>query len=173
MERITLEQAARATGGTAYGMAEINSISIDTRKVQPGDLFICIRGERFDGHAFAQQAADNGAIALMTDHLLDVSLPQVVVENTGKAMLELAHWYRRQFTLPVVGLTGSVGKTTTKEFVALVMSAKYKTLKTEDNYNNEIGLPLTILRYQDEEVMVLEMGMNLSLIHISEPTRPL
>lgn len=161
MERITLEQAAHATGGTAYGMAEINSISIDTRKVQPGDLFICIRGERFDGHAFAQQAADNGAIALMTDHLLDVSLPQVVVENTGKAMLELAHWYRRQFTLPVVGLTGSVGKTTTKEFVALVVSAKYKTLKTEGNLNNEIGVPQMLYRLDDStQAAVIEMGMN-------------
>ncbi len=141
MEKITLKEIAYALGADAVGEAVITDICIDTRKITKGCLFICIRGERFDAHSFAAEAKEKGAAALMVDHKLDIDLPQVIVGETSAAMLLLSNWYRRKFVLPVVGLTGSVGKTTTKEFIALVLGAKYKTLKTQGNLNNEIGIP--------------------------------
>ena len=96
------------------------------------------------------------------DHPVDADVPQLVVTDTGKALLQLAGWYRRRFQLPVVGLTGSVGKTTTKEFIALVLGAKYNTLKTQGNLNNEIGVPQMLFRLEDSHTAaVIEMGMNL------------
>lgn len=161
MEKITLKEIAYALGAKAVGEADITNVCIDTRKITQGCLFICIRGERFDAHNFANEAKEKGAAALMVDHQLDVDLPQVIVKDTSEAMLALSNWYRRKFVLPVVGLTGSVGKTTTKEFIALVLGAKYKTLKTQGNLNNEIGVPQMLFRldYQTEAA-VIEMGMN-------------
>lgn len=161
MEKITLKEIAYALGADAVGEAVITDICIDTRKITKGCLFICIRGERFDAHSFAAEAKEKGAAALMVDHKLDIDLPQVIVGETSAAMLLLSNWYRRKFVLPVVGLTGSVGKTTTKEFIALVLGAKYKTLKTQGNLNNEIGVPQMLFRldYQTEAA-VIEMGMN-------------
>lgn len=161
MEKITLKEIAYALGADAFGEADITDICIDTRKITKGCLFICIRGERFDAHSFAAEAKEKGAAALMVDHKLDIDLPQVIVDETSSAMLSLSNWYRRKFVLPVVGLTGSVGKTTTKEFIALVLGAKYKTLKTQGNLNNEIGVPQMLFRldYQTEAA-VIEMGMN-------------
>lgn len=161
MERISLDKAAQAVGGRAVGNAVFTDVSIDTRTVKPQDLFICIKGERFDAHAFAAQAAEKGAVALMVDHLLDSKLPQLVVQDTRAAMLALAQWYRGKFDIPVVGLTGSVGKTTTKEFVSLVLGAAYHTLKTQGNLNNEIGVPRTLFRLDHSvQAAVIEMGMN-------------
>lgn len=161
MDKFTLKEAAAALGKTANGDAVISEISTDTRKITPGSLFICLKGERFDAHDFAPKAAELGAAALMVEHPVDVDLPCIVVENTGKAMLELSAWYRRKFSIPVVGLTGSVGKTTTKEFIALVLGAKYKTLKTQGNLNNEIGVPQMLFKMDSEtEAAVIEMGMN-------------
>ncbi len=161
MEKITLKEIAYALGAKAVGEADITEICIDTRKITKGCLFICIRGERFDAHNFADEAKEKGVAALMVDHQLDVDIPQVIVDDTSAAMLSLSNWYRRKFVLPVVGLTGSVGKTTTKEFIALVLGAKYKTLKTQGNLNNEIGVPQMLFRldYQTEAA-VIEMGMN-------------
>lgn len=161
MEKITLKEIAYALGADAVGEADITDVCIDTRKITKGCLFICIRGERFDAHSFAAEAKEKGAAALMVDHKLDIDLPQVIVGETSAAMLSLSNWYRRKFVLPVVGLTGSVGKTTTKEFIALVLDAKYKTLKTQGNLNNEIGVPQMLFRldYQTEAA-VIEMGMN-------------
>ncbi len=161
MEKITLNEIAYALGAEVVGNADITDICIDTRKITEGCLFICIRGERFDAHSFAAEAAENGASALMVDHRLDVDIPQVIVDDTSTAMLRLSNWYRRKFVLPVVGLTGSVGKTTTKEFIALVLGAKYKTLKTLGNLNNEIGVPQMLFRLDYSiEAAVIEMGMN-------------
>ena len=137
-------------------------------KKKPGSLFVCLRGERFDGHSFASQAAQLGAAALLVDHPVDADVPQLVVTDTGKALLQLAGWYRRRFQLSVVGLTGSVGKTTTKEFIALVLGAKYNTLKTQGNLNNEIGVPQMLFRLEDSHTAaVIEMGMN----HFGEISR--
>lgn len=161
MDKFTLKEAAAALGKTANGDAVISEISTDTRKITPGSLFICLKGEKFDAHDFAPKAAELGAAALMVEHPVDVDLPCIIVENTGKAMLELSAWYRRKFSIPVVGLTGSVGKTTTKEFIALVLGAKYKTLKTQGNLNNEIGVPQMLFKMDSEtEAAVIEMGMN-------------
>lgn len=161
MDKFTLKEAAAALGKTANGDAVISEISTDTRKITPGSLFICLKGERFDAHDFAPKAAELGAAALIVEHPVDVDLPCIIVENTGKAMLELSAWYRSKFSIPVVGLTGSVGKTTTKEFIALVLSAKYKTLKTQGNLNNEIGVPQMLFKMDSEtEAAVIEMGMN-------------
>lgn len=161
MEKITLNEIAYALGADAVGEADITDICIDTRRITKGCLFICIRGERFDAHNFASEAKEKGAAALMVDHKLDIDLPQVIVGETSAAMLALSNYYRRKFVLPVVGLTGSVGKTTTKEFIALVLAAKYKTLKTQGNLNNEIGVPQMLFRLDNQtEAAVIEMGMN-------------
>lgn len=169
MKAFTLQEAAAALGlPQMQAQATLADVCTDTRKIQPGSLFVCLRGERFDGHSFASQAAQLGAAALLVDHPVDADVPQLVVTDTGKAMLQLAGWYRRQFQLPVVGLTGSVGKTTTKEFIALVLGAKYNTLKTQGNLNNEIGVPQMLFRLEDSHTAaVIEMGMN----HFGEISR--
>lgn len=169
MKAFTLQEAAAALGlPQMQAQATLADVCTDTRKIQPGSLFVCLRGERFDGHSFASQAAQLGAAALLVDHPVDADVPQLVVTDTGKALLQLAGWYRRRFRLPVVGLTGSVGKTTTKEFIALVLSAKYNTLKTQGNLNNEIGVPQMLFRLEDSHTAaVIEMGMN----HFGEISR--
>lgn len=169
MKAFTLQEAAAALGLPQMQVqATLADVCTDTRKIQPGSLFVCLRGERFDGHSFASQAAQLGAAALLADHPVDADVPQLVVTDTGKALLQLAGWYRRRFQLPVVGLTGSVGKTTTKEFIALVLGAKYNTLKTQGNLNNEIGVPQMLFRLEDSHTAaVIEMGMN----HFGEISR--
>lgn len=169
MKAFTLQEAAAALGlPQMQAQAILADVCTDTRKIQPGSLFVCLRGERFDGHSFASQAAQLGAAALLVDHPVDADVPQLVVTDTGKALLQLAGWYRRRFQLPVVGLTGSVGKTTTKEFIALVLGAKYNTLKTQGNLNNEIGVPQMLFRLEDSHTAaVIEMGMN----HFGEISR--
>ena len=142
---------------------KITSFSNDTRTLEKGALYIPIIGEVFDGHTFINNAYENGAIATFSSNRKD-NYPQdlivIYVEDTRKALQDLAHYKRINQQVKVVGITGSVGKTSTKDMIASVVSTKYKTLKTIGNYNNDIGLPLTILRLQEEEVMVLEMGMN-------------
>lgn len=169
MKAFTLQEAAAALGlPQMQAQATLADVCTDTRKIQPGSLFVCLRGERFDGHSFASQAAKLGVAALLVDHPVDADVPQLVVTDTGKALLQLAGWYRRRFQLPVVGLTGSVGKTTTKEFIALVLGAKYNTLKTQGNLNNEIGVPQMLFRLEDSHTAaVIEMGMN----HFGEISR--
>ena len=169
MKAFTLQEAAAALGlPQMQAQATLADVCTDTRKIQPGSLFVCLRGDRFDGHSFASQAAQLGAAALLVDHPVDADVPQLVVTDTGKALLQLAGWYRRRFQLPVVGLTGSVGKTTTKEFIALVLGAKYNTLKTQGNLNNEIGVPQMLFRLEDSHTAaVIEMGMN----HFGEISR--
>lgn len=169
MKAFTLQEAAAALGlPQMQAQATLADVCTDTRKIQPGSLFVCLRGERFDGHTFAPQAAQLGAAALLVDHPVDADVPQLVVTDTGKALLQLAGWYRRRFRLPVVGLTGSVGKTTTKEFIALVLGTKYNTLKTQGNLNNEIGVPQMLFRLEDSHTAaVIEMGMN----HFGEISR--
>ena len=169
MKAFTLQEAAAALGlPQMQAQATLADVCTDTRKIQTGSLFVCLRGERFDGHSFASQAAQLGAAALLVDHPVDADVPQLAVTDTGKALLQLAGWYRRRFQLPVVGLTGSVGKTTTKEFIALVLGAKYNTLKTQGNLNNEIGVPQMLFRLEDSHTAaVIEMGMN----HFGEISR--
>ncbi len=161
MEVLTLSEIAQACGGEFNSDTEINSVCIDTRKITKGCLFICIRGERFDAHQFADEALEKGAAAVMISEDINVNGAYVKVSDTARAMLELSGYYRRKFNIPVVGLTGSVGKTTTKEFTYLVVNAKYNAIKTLGNLNNEIGLPQMLFQIDEAvEAAVIEMGMN-------------
>lgn len=157
-----LEQAAEWTGGRATGDARITSVVKDTKEVHEGCLFAAIKGERFDGHDFIGEAAQRGAAAVMTarqDESYDI--PALYVEDTRQAMLDLAGGYRAQFDCPVVAVTGSVGKTTTRGMTASVLSQLYVTHETQGNLNNQLGLPLTLLGLTHaHEAAVLEMGMS-------------
>lgn len=168
METLKLSEVASACNGTYSTEGEINAVCIDTRKITKGCLFICIKGERFDAHQFADEALEKGAAAVMIDEDLTPNGAFVKVENTTKALLALGAYYRSKFNIPVVALTGSVGKTTTKEFTSLVVGAKYKTIKTQGNLNNEIGLPQTLFQIDSStQAAVIELGMN----HFGEISR--
>ena len=148
-------------------LLEIKNISKDTRTIKEGDIYIGIKGESFDGNIFYKDAFDKGAIACILDNIDIDSIDEkyrdrtiVVVEDTLKCIQDLAKYKRSLLDIPVIGITGSVGKTSNKDMIYSVLSTKYNVLKTEGNNNNHIGLPLTILRYKDEDIMILEMGMN-------------
>ena len=162
MEEIRLSKIAEVIGAAFAGEDRlIPSVCTDTRKIEKGCLFIAIVGERFDGHSFAAQAAELGAAAVICQKPVECAVPVLYVEDTRNAYLDIAGYYRSRFSIPLVGITGSVGKTTTKEFIALALSAKYRTLKTEGNFNNDIGMPATLLRLDNSfEAAVIEMGMN-------------
>lgn len=176
MKKLTVKDIAKAIGGTYNKDAEINEVCIDSRLCKPGSLYIAIKGEKFDGHSFTASAFKNGAAAAIVHKDVDADGALIRVEDTHKALMSLAHWYRMNFQIPVVGLTGSVGKTTTKEMTWFVLSEKFNTLKTEGNLNNNIGLPRTLLRLDEEnEAAVIEMGMSnrgeiSELSQIAEPT---
>lgn len=160
---LTLSRIAKAVGGRLSGYdCIVTSVSTDSRDIPKGCLFICLEGEKFDGHDFVSQAAQNGAAAVLVRKKVDSRIPVITVKDTGKALLDLAGYYRGTLdNLTVVGLTGSVGKTTTKEMTYAVLAEQFKTIKTEGNLNNEIGMPKTLLRLKDDtEAAVIEMGMN-------------
>lgn len=141
----------------------VDNIRTDTRGELSGSLFVPLKGERFNGHDYLQQAVENGAVAVLCDQDI-VELPKEVavyrVKQTRRALEDLAAYHRRRFALPVIAVTGSSGKTTTKELIASVLAQKFRVHKTEKNYNNEIGLAQTLLSLQPEdEVCVVEMGM--------------
>ncbi|MBE6022705.1 MAG: UDP-N-acetylmuramoyl-tripeptide--D-alanyl-D-alanine ligase [Cellulosilyticum sp.] len=141
----------------------IEQITTDSRQNMKQGLFIPLKGERFDGHDFIGSVYDKGAIATLTmeETIKDSRLVTIWVEDTQRALLDLARFYREGFSIPVVGITGSVGKTSTKEMIAATLSGKWFVHKTEGNFNNEIGLPLTLFKLtKDKEVAVIEMGMN-------------
>lgn len=168
MEKLKLSEIAHALNGTISSDAEFDAVCIDTRKITKGCLFICIKGERFDAHQFADEALEKGASAVMICEDITPNGAYIKVEDTSKALLELGGYYRAKFDIPIVGLTGSVGKTTTKEFTALVVGAKYNTIKTQGNLNNEIGLPQMLFQIDNSvEAAVIEMGMN----HFGEISR--
>lgn len=161
MRALKLSEIAALLNGTYNKDAEFCGVCIDTRKITKNCLFVCIKGERFDAHQFAEEALKKGAAAVMVHENVDLSGAYIKVDDTSKALLALGGYYRSLFNIPVVALTGSVGKTTTKEFTSLVVSSKYKTIKTQGNLNNEIGLPQTLFQIDDDtEAAVVEMGMN-------------
>lgn len=162
LELTTLQEIADWTHGTRVGSADITSFSTDSRRQGERCLFIPIVGERFDAHDFIPQAIENGAAAVLS-HRKDerYPVPAVYVEDTAQALLDLAGGYRAQFPCPVVAVTGSVGKTTTKEMLAAVLSEGFQTLKTPENKNNTIGMPQAALQMDaNTEAAVFEMGMN-------------
>lgn len=135
-------------------------IVTDSRSVKPGEVFLALRGETFDGHAFVETAWKQGAIAAIVDRQLPLPIPQFVVSDTLKAYQKIGRWWRDRFNIPVIGITGSVGKTTAKELISAVLSTHGKVLKTEANYNNEIGVPKTLLGLTEEhDFAVIEMAM--------------
>lgn len=161
MKALTLKEAAAAVGSSTKLCGKFDCVCTDTRKITDGCLFIAIKGDNFDGHDFAEKAVESGAQAVIVEKDCGLGERQIVVESTRQALLDLAGYYRSLFHIPVIGITGSVGKTTTKEMVHAVMSSKYNTLKNEGNLNNEIGVPLTLFRLEKtHEAAVIEMGMS-------------
>lgn len=155
-------EIAKALGTVLDSQNIINRVSIDSRDVDKNTLFFAIKGERFDGHDFVKDVAEKGVGAIVCHKKVECSAPVIYVEDTKDALLDLASYYKS--TIPdllLIALTGSVGKTTTKEMVACVMSQKGETLKTEGNFNNEIGMPRTLFRLEETtKNAVIEMGMD-------------
>lgn len=142
--------------------AEASCVVIDSRQIIPGGVFIATVGERVDGHSFIPQMAEKGALGVVCEkEPKDCGVPYILVKDSFQALKDIAEFYRQQLTIPIVGITGSVGKTSTKEMIASVLGEGFEVLKTEGNFNNEIGLPLTILRIREEhQVAVVEMGIS-------------
>lgn len=159
---------------------KISGVSTDTRALKPGDLFIALRGERFDGHRFIEEAFDKGAVSVVAGRDADLArisnVPILLVDDTTKALGELANLHRRKFSIPVLAVGGSNGKTTTKDMIASVLRTSYKVLATEGNNNNQIGVPLTLFNLERKHrVAVVEIGTNHPgeieyLCRILEPT---
>ncbi|MCC3432480.1 MAG: UDP-N-acetylmuramoyl-tripeptide--D-alanyl-D-alanine ligase, partial [Microcoleus sp. PH2017_04_SCI_O_A] len=138
-------------------------IATDTRTIEGGEVFLALRGDNFDGHQFVAKARDLGAIAAVVDRTYQAEVPNfplLRVDDTLKAYQAIARWWRDQFSIPIIGVTGSVGKTTAKELIAAVLSTSGNVLKTQYNYNNEIGVPKTLLELSPtDNYAVIEMGM--------------
>ena len=162
MGRITLQQAAQWCGGwidPKYKDISFFGANNDSRKIEPGQLFVALQGER-DGHDFVPMALEKGAAAVLCTHC-DGEYPAIVVEDTRIALGQIARGERERIGMKVVGITGSVGKSTTKEMVAAVLESTYRVEKTPANHNNDIGMPMAVLSMaEDTQVAVLEMGMN-------------
>ena len=182
MKNMTLENIAAACGGEIYYMCEelaqetAKGIVIDSRQIEPGYIFVATKGERVDGHRFIPDVFAKGALAVICEVLPEEDMgPCILVKDSFMALKQAAAFYRQQLDIRVVGITGSVGKTSTKEFIAAVLAEKYKVHKTAGNYNNEVGLPLTIFGIQDEDqIAVLEMGINTfgEMHRLSEVAKP-
>lgn len=169
MKNMTLKNIAEACGGRLFGgreELEVAGAVMDSRLIEKDFLFFAIKGERVDGHSFIPQVMEKGAACAVCEKAPvsengEAAGPYILVENVQQAMQDIAAFYRSGLTIPVVGITGSVGKTSTKEFIAAVLGEKYQVLKTQGNYNNELGVPLTLLRIREEhEAAVVEMGIN-------------
>ena len=169
MLELNLQEIVKATKGVLLKEAdvkEIKAVSTDTRKIEEGTMFIALKGENFNGNNYVLDAFNKGAKIAIVDEVkcdlneLKEDVALIKVKNTGRALMDLAKFYREKLGLKVVGITGSAGKTSTKDLVAAVLSYKYKVFKTKGNFNNEIGLPLMILELDSTyDVAILEMGM--------------
>lgn len=167
MKNLTLLNITSACGGQYVGeesrkSSEIQGAVTDSRQVEEGFLFVPIKGERVDGHDFIPSVFEKGALAALSEKPLNnCPGPYILVESCLQALKDIAAYYRSQLTIPIVGITGSVGKTSTKEMIASVVSQKYSVHKTLGNFNNEWGLPITIFGLEEgHQVAILEMGVN-------------
>jgi UDP-N-acetylmuramoyl-tripeptide--D-alanyl-D-alanine ligase len=167
MKNMTLTNIAKAVNGQLFNntvdeFITASGVVIDSREVKNGFIFIATKGERVDGHSFIDDVFNKGAIGVICEKAPDNPKgAYILVEDSFQALKDVAEFYREQLDIKVVGITGSVGKTSTKEFIASVLSNKYNVLKTEGNFNNEVGLPLTVLKIKDDcQVAVLEMGIS-------------
>ncbi len=174
---MSLSIAAEAINANLVGGdAVFTGVGTDTRSLQKGDLFIALRGQNFDGHNYLAEAISAGAVGAVLDHEIDTPLSYIRVPNTRRALGNLATFWRRQFKIPVIGVTGSNGKTTVKEMIGSILAAKGSGCITAGNLNNDIGTPLTLLNMQArDQFAVIEMGMNHkgeidNLSHITQPT---
>ena len=167
--KITVKQIVNAVNGTLLSGSEeilVTSASVNSREIEEGALFVPIIGEKVDGHRFIEGAFENGAVASFVAESATLSeyvegKAYIQVKDTLKALQALGSWYRDQFSMPVIGITGSVGKTTTKEMVGAALATKYNVIKTLGNMNSQVGLPLMMLHFEAEhEVAVIEMGMS-------------
>ncbi|USD64869.1 UDP-N-acetylmuramoyl-tripeptide--D-alanyl-D-alanine ligase [Vibrio sp. SCSIO 43136] len=166
MIEVSLSQLAKVLDGQLYGDdCLIDQVSTDTRTLAPGSLFVALVGERFDAHNFCDAAKQSGASAILVERRLDLDIPQLVVTDTQLALGKASSWVYQQCSIPTIALTGSCGKTTVKEMLAAILEQKGKVLATAGNFNNEIGVPLTLLRADDSiDFGVIELGAN----HIGE-----
>lgn len=167
MKNMTLKEITAACNGVYHGnpdqlLQEVSSVTIDSRNIQKDGLFVAIRGERVDGHCFIPQVMENGALCALSEELFeDADFSYIHVTSCEQALKDIAEHYRTSLNIKVVGISGSVGKTSTKEMIASILGEKFHVLKTQGNLNNEIGLPLTIFNITTEhEVAVLEMGIS-------------
>ena len=167
MKHLTPQRITEITGGTYFGNdgARENRVAgavRDNRDVKPGNLFVCICGKRVDGHSYANSAFESGAACCLAERIIpDAKGPYVLVESTLEAIKMLGGHFRSLFDIPIIGITGSVGKTTAKELVASVLGAEFRVLKTLENLNNELGVPLTLLSLDEHhEAAVIEMGIS-------------
>lgn len=166
MKGISVKEAAAILGGSLINEKnadeEILGVVIDSRKVRKGAMFAALKGEHVDGHAYIAKSFELGAVCCLAEYAPEgVSGSVIVVPDVAQAMKDLAEAYRKRFDIPVIGIAGSVGKTTAKEMVAAVLSSRYNVLKTEKNLNNELGVPLTVFRMEPEhEAAVIEMGIS-------------
>ena len=164
----TLTQLTQLLAAKPFNLANTTlastctGIATDTRNLQPGEIFVALRGEKFDGHEFVSVAIQKGAIAAIVDRCFEITnipVPLLQVADTLQAYQKIASWWRDQFDIPTIGVTGSVGKTTTKELIAAVLATRGNVLKTHANYNNEIGVPKTLLELGTHDYAVIEMAM--------------
>ena len=171
MKKITIREIIKATGAQMIALGDMDAalnkeiwhVTQDSRETKEGTLFVARIGEVRDGHDFLPQCFENGVTACLSQKVVAPKNGAIVllVPDTGKALLDLAAYYRDLFDIPYIAITGSVGKTTTKDMIASVVSQKYDTLWTQGNFNNEVGVPLTIFRIEDHhQAAVIEMGMN-------------
>ncbi|PKM52633.1 MAG: UDP-N-acetylmuramoyl-tripeptide--D-alanyl-D-alanine ligase [Firmicutes bacterium HGW-Firmicutes-7] len=180
MENISVHEVIAAVNGNCNNDRDlqIRRVCTDSRKIEKGDLYIALSGEIYDGHDFVSTAISKGAVAVIVSKAVDMSfdVPVIYVEDTLKAMWQLATYYREKLAKPVVAVTGSVGKTSTKDVIATILSARYDIHKTQANFNNHIGMPMTILGMESShDAIVVEMGMRglgeiSTLTHIAKPS---
>lgn len=167
MKPFTLGEIAEACGGQYIGdksklTATVKNVVIDSRLVEEGSLFVAIKGERTDGHLYINKAYEQGALCVLSEQVQSVDYPYILVRSSEQAIKDIAEYYRSLFcNIEVVGITGSVGKTSTKEMIAAVLSQEFTVHKTKGNFNNELGVPLTLLSMpEDTEIAVVEMGIS-------------
>lgn len=163
MKPITLKEIATSCNGQLVGDENtlVTSIVTDSRQVEHGSLFAAIKGERVDGHKFIEQCVNSGAVCTLCEEKPTIDCAYILVDSTLNALKKIAKYYRSLFDIPFIGITGSVGKTSTKEMISSVLSQKYNVHKTQGNFNNELGVPLTIFKLQeDHEIAVIEMGIS-------------
>lgn len=178
MKNLTPAVVAAVTGGARRGVLSdepLSAITTDSRAVTPGGLFAAIPGVNFDGHDFIAAAGKLGATCVLCQRFAEADVPQIMVPDTQTALRAIAAHYRRGFDIPFIGVTGSVGKTTAKEMIAAVLAERLSTLKTEKNFNNELGVPLTLFRLREEhEAAVVEMGISGfgEMTRLTEMVRP-